>query len=107
MPSFKFPIHIATIASVKGETHLATLILESCRVKKYDIKSLLPFLCGTKRAADVTDDSTLGQLMNIFVGASRPRRLLAFAMHIERSNEKDRRKLEQAGWSVLDWTVAI
>ena len=106
-PNMKFPIHVATIASVKGETHLATLVLESCRRQRYDIKEVLPYLCGDKKAADVTDAMTEGQLMNIFVGASRPRKLLALAMHADRMNDQTRQKLEEVGWNVLDWTTVV
>jgi len=106
-PNIKFPIHVATIASVKGETHLATLVLESCHRQRYDIKEVLPYLCGDKKAADVTDTMTEGQLMNIFVGVSRPRKLLALAMHADRMDDQTRQKLERVGWKLLDWTTVV
>lgn len=74
-PQVSFPIHVATIASVKGETHLATLIMESCRNKKFDVQTLLPFLCGDEDAKCATDDATTERLMNMFVGVTRPRKL--------------------------------
>ena len=100
-------IHLATIASVKGETHLATLVLESCNNRTYDIKSVLPYLCGDASAATVTDDDDRYRLMNMFVAASRPRRLLAFAMHAERAEGARLTKLRAQGWQVLDWTAPI
>lgn len=100
-------IHLATIASVKGETHLATLVLESCNNRTYDIKSVMPYLCGDACAATVTDDDDRYRLMNMFVAASRPRRLLAFAMHAERAEEARLTKLRAQGWQVLDWTTPI
>jgi hypothetical protein len=101
------PIHLATIASVKGETHLATLVLESCLNRSYDLASVLPYLCGDASATSVTDDDVRNQLMNIFVAASRPRRLLAFAMHADRASLAYRMKLEARGWQVLDWTASL
>lgn len=98
-------IHLATIASVKGETHLATLVLESCHDRKYDLKSVLPYLCGEASAAAVTDEGTKNQLMNVFVAVSRPRRMLALAMHVDRASVESQKKLEARGWKVLDWTV--
>lgn len=100
-------IHLATIASVKGETHLATLVLESCKNRTYDIQSVLPYLCGDASAAAVANDDDRYRLMNMFVAASRPRRLLAFSMHAARADEAMLIKLRAQGWQVLDWTAPI
>lgn len=100
----EIPVHIATIAAVKGETHLATLVLESCHDRKYDLESVLPFLCGNADASVVNDENLKNRLMNVFVGASRPRRLLAFAMHVDRVNADSRANLKARGWDVIDWT---
>ncbi|CAN7178018.1 UvrD-helicase domain-containing protein [Caballeronia sp. LjRoot31] len=100
----RFSIQVATIASVKGETHLATLVLESCRNRIYDLKSMLPYLCGSKGPAGETDEEKLRSLMNVFVAASRPRRLLAFAMHDSRADMGSRTSLTAAGWDIKDWT---
>ncbi|WP_343655616.1 UvrD-helicase domain-containing protein [Paraburkholderia caribensis] len=100
----RFPIHVATIASVKGETHLATLVLESCRNRKFDLAGMLPFFCGSETAANETHEEKLWSLMNIFVASSRPRRLLAFAMHADRATAPSRASLIAKGWDVKDWT---
>lgn len=101
----EIPVHVATIAAVKGETHLATLVLESCFDKAYDLKSVLPFLCGDESAAAIADDALKSQVMNVFVASTRPRRLLAFAMHTDRASPAARAKLTARGWSVLDWSA--
>jgi hypothetical protein len=100
----RFPLHVATIASVKGETHLATLVLESCRNRKFDLASMLPYFCGSEISANETHEEKLRSLMNIFVAASRPRRLLAFAMHADRAAASSRASLIEKGWDVKDWT---
>jgi DNA helicase II / ATP-dependent DNA helicase PcrA len=100
----EIPVHIATIAAVKGETHLATLVLESCFNMAYDLQSALPFLCGDQSAAAIADDALKSQVMNVFVASTRPRRLLAFAMHADRASLAAQTKLTAKGWSVLDWT---
>ncbi|CAL8473579.1 UvrD-helicase domain-containing protein [Caballeronia sp. S22] len=101
----EFSVQVATIASVKGETHLATLVLESCRQKVFDLKSTLPFLCGTSNPAVEKNEHKLRSLMNIFVAASRPKRLLAFAMHADRADVASMNALRAAGWEVKDWAA--
>lgn len=101
----EIPVHVATIAAVKGETHLATLVLESCFNKAYDLQSVLPFLSGDKSTAAIKDDVLKSQLMNVFVASTRPRGLLAFAMHANRASLTAQTKLTAQGWSVLDWTA--
>ncbi|WP_413657885.1 UvrD-helicase domain-containing protein [Paraburkholderia phenoliruptrix] len=102
--AMRFPLHVATIASVKGETHLATLVLESCRNRKFDLANILPYFCGSETPANETHEEKLRSLMNIFVAASRPRRLLAFAMHADRATASSRASLIAKGWDVKDWT---
>lgn len=99
------PVHVATIAGVKGETHLATLVLESCLDRVYDLQSVLPFLCGDQSVAAIADDALKSQVMNVFVASTRPQRLLAFAMHTDRASLAAQAKLRAQGWSVLDWTA--
>lgn len=102
---FEVPIHVATIAGVKGETHLATLVLESCFDRVYDLQSVLPFLCGDQSVAAIAEDALKSQVMNVFVASTRPQRLLAFAMHTDRASLAAQAKLRAQGWSVLDWTA--
>ncbi|CAM8662078.1 DEXQc_UvrD domain containing protein [Comamonadaceae bacterium] len=103
--NIEVPIHLATIASVKGETHLATLVLESCHNRKYDLQSVLPYLCGDLNAASTLEEDTMSQLMNVFVATSRPRKVLALAMHAERASKENQQKLKERGWQIIDWTV--
>jgi len=98
-------VQVATIAAVKGETHLATLVLESCFNMAYDLQSVLPFLCGDQSADTITDDALKSQVMNVFVASTRPRQLLAFALHADRAPLAVRTKLTARGWTVLDWTA--
>lgn len=99
----EFAVQVATIASVKGETHLATLVLESCRQRVFDLKSMLPYLCGSSNPANEKNENKLRSLMNIFVAASRPMKLLAFAMHVDRADVKSLDALRAAGWDVKNW----
>ena len=72
-------LEISTTHGVKGETHLATLYLDTFWYK-YDISDYLFELLSSK----LTDEQKKGiqniqRNRNIFVGASRPKHLLCFA----------------------------
>lgn len=95
-------LSVETIAAVKGETHAATLVLECIYQRKYDVHTSLPFLCGEKSSLTETDDNTKSRLNNLFVAATRPRHLLAFAVHETRLTDAHRSRLEALGWSVID-----
>lgn len=97
-------IDVATIASVKGETHAATLVLQSFFNKRYDIPDVLPFLCGTESSLDVKDGKMLRSLHNLFVAATRPRHYLAFAIHSSHLPGDNRNQLVDRGWSIIDVT---
>lgn len=95
-------VHLDTIAAVKGETHLATLVLESCYKKQYDLQTVLKYLCGDSHPS-TADATTRKLLMNVFVAASRPKKILAFAVHVDRVDLEVQRKLTERGWRVLSW----
>lgn len=68
-------LEINTVHSVKGETHLATLYLDTF-YKKYDISEyLIENLLSTKKNPEKNKE----RRNIIFVGASRPKHLLCFA----------------------------
>lgn len=97
-------IEVATIASAKGETHSATLVLQSFFNKRYDIPDVLPFLCGTESSLGVKDAQILKSLHNLFVAATRPRHYLAFAIQSSRLPDDKRSQLADRGWSIIDVT---
>jgi DNA helicase II / ATP-dependent DNA helicase PcrA len=97
-----FDIHVSTIAGVKGETHLATLVMESYRKPSYDLQAALPFLCGEKQAGDVENEALQRQLRNLFVAVTRPRRLLCAAMHRDRLSPAYEAKLREASWEIRE-----
>jgi len=101
----RFDVQLSTIAGVKGETHLATLVLEACFNKRFDLRDLLPYLCGKALAQAAADDTARGQLQNLFVAVTRATGLVALAMHCERADATARENLQAQGWQVLDWTV--
>jgi DNA helicase II / ATP-dependent DNA helicase PcrA len=99
-----FDLQLATIASVKGETHLATLVLESCFKTHFDLSELIPYLTGEEAASKVTDPHRRSQLHNLFVAVTRATRMTAIAVHADRVPQASLPLMQAAGWDVWDWT---
>lgn len=99
-----FDVHLSTIAGVKGETHLATLVLESCVNKQYDLSELIPYFIGQEAACEVTDPIRKSQLHNIFVAVTRATQMAALAVHVDRVPEASLPLMQAAGWTIWDWT---
>ncbi|MDK2907182.1 MAG: hypothetical protein PWP02_958 [Thermosipho sp. (in: thermotogales)] len=69
-------VFIDTVHGVKGETHTATLYLETFYKNKTDMERILDFLYNNKK-----EDDIIKQTLNVFyVGISRPRVLLCIAV---------------------------
>lgn len=67
-------ISVSTIHRAKGETHTATLIMETYK-KGYDINQLLPLLKGKRKKGLAAKKKVL------YVGMTRPTHLLCLAIH--------------------------
>lgn len=96
---------LMTIQNAKGETHSATLILECLdrRGKKHDVHEVLNLL-ATDSDLDSARPTVRDIAQLIFVGATRPTQLLAFAVHRDRaSSYLD--FLASNGWAVHDLTL--
>jgi hypothetical protein len=72
-------IEVATVHSVKGETHTATLYLETYYDKKTCSERLLPFLKGLYPDKESKKARHIENLKVAHVAFSRPTHLLAFA----------------------------
>ena len=89
-------IHLSTVHKVKGETHDATLYLETVNARRSDLQRVLPYFTGKKPGN--------GQLDNysrkiVYVGFSRPKKFLCVAMRAETYEEG---KTGFCGWDVYD-----
>lgn len=93
----KFDIAISTIHKVKGETHTATLVLETFK-SSYDLLHLLKLLQGKRDARANKDKKKL-----IYVSMSRPTHFLCLAIHKEQIKDLDRdvRVLEESGFRII------
>ncbi len=101
----EFDIALSSIAAVKGETHLATLVLESCNNRRFDLSELLPFLAGMQAIPKDPDAIRRAQLNNLFVAMTRAKRLVVLAVHVDRVDAKTQAALIASGWSIQDWTT--
>lgn len=101
-------IEVSTIHSVKGETHDATLILETKYSHYFDIKESLDFLMEDKktRPAENYERPTLKAsiqasfLKRLYVAASRPRYLLCLALHMDNISNEQIKTLHAKGWQI-------
>jgi DNA helicase-2/ATP-dependent DNA helicase PcrA len=73
-------IDIGTIHSAKGQTHTATLVVETF-FHHHDLEDLLPWLIGEKRGLEKsTGDRRLDRMRCIYTAMTRPSHLLCLAM---------------------------
>ncbi|MFJ6381332.1 UvrD-helicase domain-containing protein [Kitasatospora sp. NPDC092039] len=95
------PMLTATVASAKGETHCATLVLE-CATKhgrSHDLGSLLPVITGKTPVGELNATGRHAA-MTTFVAATRAKHLLALAVHESRANPH-LEALVRDDWSVV------
>ena len=92
-------IRIGSIHSVKGQTHLATLVLETF-FHEHNMQSILPYLCkmaGKKKGERITK-----RLKCQYVAMTRARGLVCLAMPIDNVNSEQREALEKLGWKIQE-----
>jgi DNA helicase II / ATP-dependent DNA helicase PcrA len=89
-------VSLDTVHNVKGETHTATLYLETY-FKKYDLMRIREYL---KKKHTIPKGKELSEALSIaYVGLTRPTHLLCLAMREETidGNEED---LKEGGWQI-------
>lgn len=95
-------VEIGTVASMKGETHLATLVLESLGhpSRRFDLAEALPIIAGLKVRDCRMKEGILSQFRSLYVGMSRPTSFLCLAVNQERVSADCVAALQERGWSV-------
>ncbi|MFA0693159.1 UvrD-helicase domain-containing protein [Vibrio splendidus] len=93
---------VTTIHAVKGETHAATLVLET-KFHEFDAESLVDYILGStvKKPKGVRKIKFMKQF---YVAFSRPTNLLCLAMDKSRFPEEHIGKGEYGGWKIVDLT---
>jgi DNA helicase-2/ATP-dependent DNA helicase PcrA len=92
-------IHVGTVHSVKGETHTATLYLETEYEKESDASRLIEFLKGNRPKAQIKKAYHLQNLKIAHVAFSRPTHLLAFACRASSITGQEE-GLKRNGWII-------
>lgn len=93
-------VQVGTIASVKGRTHDATLLVQTTKGSVGDVRSALEIVANG--ASDHLGPDVLRAVMNVFVGATRPRHLLCLAVPKDKRVEKLRPALEEQGVVIIE-----
>ncbi len=87
-----------TIHGVKGQTHDATLVLETKYSKSFDVGTLIENFVN-EDATKKDNPQNVKFMKQLFVGMSRPRRILCLAVHKD-SIKGYEEKLVSIGWKI-------
>ena len=99
----KVNIRLGSIHSVKGETHTATLVLESY-FHDHHLQELKPWLLGMKTGGTGQKVRMRGRLKLHYVAMTRPSHLLCLAMRRDSLDDAEIAKLAARGWHIIDCT---
>lgn len=94
---------LGTVASMKGETQSASLVLESYggNSRRFDVALGLEYIAGVpSKALAKLPKTQQGQMRNLYVAMSRPTSLLCLAANESRVPQKVRDALAERGWHI-------
>ncbi|EOB4245902.1 UvrD-helicase domain-containing protein [Vibrio metschnikovii] len=94
---------VATIHAVKGETHAATLVLET-KFRSNDLKLLIDYILAENITAP-TAATKIKFMKQLYVAFSRPGHLLCLAMDKSGFPPDHVGKQDYAGWKICDLTI--
>lgn len=95
---------VTTVHAAKGETHLATLVLETFTYG-HDLKELVPFIIGQGDPKQFGKRRTRDRAQRVFVAMTRPKELLCLAVNKAHLDTAQIDALGAAGWEVQDLAV--
>lgn len=100
-------IHLGSIHMAKGQTHLATLILETYNSAHF-LHSLLPWILGrNSNARRGMSDTAKKRLLSLYVAMTRPTRLICLAMRRSSFGTDAQLIQDQESLAGLGWVVRI
>lgn len=111
------PIEISTVHSAKGQTHCATMYVETSYSNKFESEWLISTKKATKTLPERLNESPFfGDLITpgtdgarkamkmLYVGFSRPRHLLCYASWKSLWTVQKLEKMKSCGWEIFDTT---
>ena len=94
-------IKVGSIHSVKGQTHTATLILETAWYGR-NLAQLMPWLSGEAQGGSNKDGvRQIVRLRTHYVAMTRPSHLLCLALQVGSLNQSEMDSLKQRGWNLI------
>lgn len=99
----KIENEVATIHAVKGETHAATLVLET-KFHSNDLGLLIDYILA-ENIAQPTASRKIKFMKQLYVAFSRPEHLLCLAMDKSGFPPEHVGKQDYAGWKICDLTI--
>jgi DNA helicase II / ATP-dependent DNA helicase PcrA len=97
-------VRVGSIHAVKGETHTATLVLETF-YRAHHLKALKPWLLGDRAGADGASAALQARLKLHYVAMTRPARLLCLALRHDSVDDDEITRLKGRGWRVARVTA--
>ncbi|MDO6539564.1 UvrD-helicase domain-containing protein [Alteromonas stellipolaris] len=98
-------IEVDTIHSVKGETHSATLLLET-KFYQYDVHQMLKYIIG-KETQEPKGARKLKFMKQLYVAMTRPKHLIGIAIDRSRITEDEQATAISNGWNIIDLTINV
>lgn len=98
-------VRVGSIHSAKGETHTATLVLETF-YHAHHLKALKPWLTGERVGRGGASAALQSRLKLHYVAMTRPARLLCLAIREDSLEDSDIARLKQRGWRIARVTAA-
>lgn len=98
-------IRVGSIHSVKGETHTATLVLDTF-FHSHHLSTLRPWLIGKKSGGSSENARNISRLKQHYVAMSRPSHLLCLAMREDCLPSGDVPALKERGWRMARVTAS-
>jgi len=99
----KVQIRVGSIHSVKGETHTATLVLDTFYYK-HNLAVLKPWLLGQKSGRGNEGKQSLSRLKQHYVAMTRPSHLLCLGMRKDAFSDEELVQLKTSPWRVASVT---
>lgn len=97
-------VRVGSIHAVKGETHTATLVLETF-YRTHHLRTLKPWLLGERAGGGGAKADLQARLKLHYVAMTRPARLLCLALREDSLDDNEITKLRERGWRVARVTA--